>query len=106
MYSLDTLKDFLGQDESALKEVLKSFIDSSIENIGLLSTAIQENNHDEIKSIAHRIAPMFKQIQANEIGEILKKLEKDDLNTLDLESMFIDLKEKMNVLFEELKQEV
>ncbi|GAA6772059.1 hypothetical protein [Flavobacterium sp. CGRL2] len=49
---------------------------------------------------------MFKQIQANEIGEILKKLEKDDLNTLDLESMFIDLKEKMNVLFEELKQEV
>ncbi|GAA6772058.1 ATP-binding response regulator [Flavobacterium sp. CGRL2] len=49
MYSLDTLKDFLGQDESALKEVLKSFIDSSIENIGLLSTAIQENNHDEIK---------------------------------------------------------
>jgi len=106
MYSLDTLKDFLGQDESALKEVLKSFIDSSIENIGLLSTAIQENNHDEIKSIAHRIAPMFKQIQANEIGEILKKLEKDDLNTLYLESMFIDLKEKMNVLFEELKQEV
>jgi signal transduction histidine kinase/FixJ family two-component response regulator len=106
MYSLDTLKDFLGQDESALKEVLKSFIDSSIENIGLLSTAIQENNHDEIKSIAHRIAPMFKQIQANEIGEILKKLEKDDLNTLDLESIFIDLKEKMNVLFEELKQEV
>jgi len=106
MYALDTLKDFLGQDESALKEVLKSFIDSSIENIGLLSTAIHENNHDEIKSIAHRIAPMFKQIQANEIGEILKKLEKDDLNTLDLESMFIDLKEKMNVLFEELKQEV
>lgn len=106
MYSLDTLKDFLGQDDSALKEVLKSFIETSIDNLGLLNTAIQENNHDEIKSIAHRIAPMFRQIQANEIGEILKKLEKDDLNTLDLDSMFIDLKEKMNVLFEELKQEV
>jgi len=106
MYSLDTLKDFLGQDESALKEVLKSFIDSSAENIGLLQIAIQEKNHEEIKSIAHRIAPMFKQIQANEIGQILKKLEKDDLNTLDLDNMFIDLKEKMNVLFDELKQEV
>ena len=106
MYSLDTLKDFLGHDELALKEVLKSFIDSSAENIGLLQTAIQEKNHEEIKSIAHRIAPMFKQIQANEIGQILKKLEKDDLNTLDLDNMFIDLKEKMNVLFDELKQEV
>lgn len=106
MYSLDTLKDFLGQDDSALKEVLKSFIETSIDNLGLLNTAIQENNHDEIKSIAHRIAPMFRQIQANEIGEILKKLEKDNLNNLNLDSMFIDLKEKMNVLFEELKQEV
>ncbi|PBJ11101.1 hybrid sensor histidine kinase/response regulator [Flavobacterium sp. ACN6] len=106
MYSLDTLKDFLGHDESALKEVLKSFIDSSADNIELLKTAIQENNHEEIKSIAHRIAPMFKQIQANEIGQILKKLEKDDLNTLDLDSMYTDLKEKMNVLFQALKQEV
>ncbi|AXB55613.1 hybrid sensor histidine kinase/response regulator [Flavobacterium fluviale] len=106
MYSLDTLKDFLGHDELALKEVLKSFIDSSAENIGLLQTAIQEKNHEEIKSIAHRIAPMFKQIQANEIGQILKNLEKEDLNTLDLDNMFIDLKEKMNVLFDELKQEV
>ena len=71
-----------------------------------LKNECQEKNQEEIKSIAHRIAPMFKQIQANEIGQILKKLEKDDLNTLDLDNMFIDLKEKMNVLFDELKQEV
>ncbi|KAF2331093.1 hybrid sensor histidine kinase/response regulator [Flavobacterium ginsenosidimutans] len=106
MYSLDTLKDFLGQDELALKEVLNSFIDTSIENLGFLKTAVQEKNHEEIKSIAHRIAPMFKQIQANEIGELLKNLEKEDLNTIDVESTFSDLKEKVDVLFEGLKQEI
>ncbi len=106
IYSLDTLKDFLGQDESALKEVLKSFIENSKDNLELLKTAVEEKNHEEIKSIAHRIAPMFKQIQANEIGELLKDLEKQDLNTIDIKSTFADLKEKMKVLFDELKQEI
>ncbi|URM37575.1 hybrid sensor histidine kinase/response regulator [Flavobacterium anhuiense] len=106
IYSLETLKDFLGQDELALKEVLKSFIDTTVENLGFLKIAVQEKNYDEIKSIAHRIAPMFKQIQANEIGELLKDLEKEDLDTIDIKATYSDLHEKIEVLFEELKHEI
>lgn len=106
IYSLETLKDFLGQDDSALKEVLKSFVETTVENLEMLKTAVSENNHDEIKSISHRIAPMFRQIQAKEIGEILKKLEKEDLNTLDIESIYSDLEQKIIVLFEALKKEI
>lgn len=106
MYSLETLKDFLGQDDSALKEVLNSFIENTADNLNLLKTAVEEDNHDEIKSISHRIAPMFRQIQAKEIGSILKTLEKEDLNTLDIQNMYSDLKQKVTVLFEELRQEI
>lgn len=106
MYSLETLKDFLGKDESALTEVLNSFIENSIENLSLLETAVHEENHEEIKSIAHRIAPMFRQIQANQIGEILKDLEKEDLNKIDLKVTYADLKDKTEVLFEAIKQEI
>ncbi len=106
MYSLETLKDFLAQDDSALKEVLNSFIETTVENVGLLRTAVAENNHDEIKSISHRIAPMFRQIQAKEIGDILKTLEKEDLNTLDVKSIYSDLEQKITALFEALKQEI
>jgi HPt (histidine-containing phosphotransfer) domain-containing protein len=106
MYSLETLKDFLGQDDSALKEVLKSFIENTHDNLNLLKTAVSDTNHDEIKSISHRIAPMFRQIQAKEIGEILKTLEKEDLNTLDIKSIYSDLEQKVIVLFEALKQEI
>lgn len=105
-YSLETLKDFLGHDESALKEVLKSFIETTVENTELLKTAVEEKNHEEIKSIAHRIAPMFKQIQANKIGDLLKDLEKEDLNTIDVNATYTDLNEKIRVLFEELKHEI
>ncbi|AWK03272.1 hybrid sensor histidine kinase/response regulator [Flavobacterium crocinum] len=106
MYSLETLKYFLGQDDSALKEVLNSFIENTADNLNLLKTAVEEDNHDEIKSISHRIAPMFRQIQAKEIGSILKTLEKEDLNTLDIQNMYSDLKQKVTVLFEELRQEI
>lgn len=106
IYSLDTLRDFLGFDEDALKEVIRSFIESSIENLELLEQAITDKNIEEIKSIAHRIAPMFKQIQANEIGEILKKIEKDLYPVSDLRNVYQDLITKTAVLFESLKEEI
>lgn len=106
IYSLDTLRDFLGFDEDALKEVIRSFIESSIENLELLEQAITDKNIEEIKSIAHRIAPMFKQIQANEIGEILKKIEKDVYPIGNLKNVYEDLITKTAVLFESLKEEI
>ncbi|MFH7019037.1 hybrid sensor histidine kinase/response regulator [Flavobacterium sp. FlaQc-47] len=106
LYSLETLKEFLGNDDEALKEVLKSFIESSSENLSLLENAMIEKHIVEINSIAHRIAPMFKQIQAREIGEILKVLENKNLETSDLNDIFKVLQSKTDVLFAALKKEI
>nr|MBU3860908.1 response regulator [Flavobacterium sp. MC2016-06] len=106
LYSLETLNGFLGNDVNALNEVLKSFIESSIENLDFLETAILEENTEEIKSIAHRIAPMFKQIQAHEIAAILKKIEKHEFETAEMKSIFKDLKTRTDVLFSALNQEL
>jgi signal transduction histidine kinase/DNA-binding response OmpR family regulator len=106
LYSLETLKEFLGNDSEALNEVLKSFIESSRENLTLLENATTEKNTTEINSIAHRIAPMFKQIQAREIGELLKVLENKDLEITDLKDNFKVLRSKTDLLFTVLKQEI
>jgi len=106
LYSLETLKEFLGNDHEALKEVLKSFIENNSENLAFLETAITEKNILEINTIAHRIAPMFKQIQAREIGEILKTLERKDLEISDLDDLFKDLKSKSELLFTALNKEI
>jgi len=87
-----------------LKEVLHSFIESTQQNTVLLERAIVDNNSPEIKSIAHRITPMFKQIEAQEISIILKKLEDHNFENDDLKSLFEDLKEKINLLFRALQQ--
>jgi signal transduction histidine kinase/DNA-binding response OmpR family regulator len=106
LYSLKTLNEFLGNDNAALKEVIKSFIESSAENLTFLENAITEKNREEIKSISHRIAPMFKQIQAREISDILKKLEKNDFEVSEMKSIFKDLKTKTDLLFNALKEEI
>ncbi|MDR7372580.1 ATP-binding protein [Flavobacterium aquidurense] len=105
LYSLDSLKDFLGNDNEALKEVLKSFMESTEENLTSMEAAIAEENTAEINAIAHRIAPMFKQIEAREIGEILKVLEKNDFEISDLKDIFKALQSKVVSLFRIVQKE-
>ncbi|OIV43450.1 ATP-binding response regulator [Flavobacterium johnsoniae] len=106
LYSLETLKEFLGNDTDALKDVLKAFIISSNENLHLLENAIIDENIPEINSIAHRIAPMFRQIEARDIGTILKTLEQNNLEISDLKDIFAALKAKTTKLFIALEQEI
>jgi len=105
-YSLETLKEFLGNDDNSLKDVIMSFIESTDENMILLEKAITDKNISEINTIAHRIAPMFRQIQANEIGNILKTLERKDLEKEDLENLFESFKAKTQILFTSLQEEI
>lgn len=106
LYSLKTLKEFLGYDNDALKDILKAFMASSNENFTALENAIAEENIADIRAISHRIAPMFKQIEAREIGVILKILEQNDLEIHQLKDIYQDLKIKKDLLFNALQQEI
>jgi CheY-like chemotaxis protein/HPt (histidine-containing phosphotransfer) domain-containing protein len=106
LYSTEPLKQFIGQDKEALHDILKQFIKSSEENMGYLENAISNKNTTEINSIAHRMAPMFRQIEAYQIDEILKKLEKNNFENSELENIFGSLTEKTNELFTALNVEI
>lgn len=104
-YSLETLKEFLGNDTKSVKEFIESFIESTKQNLNALGNAVQKKNIAEVNAISHRMAPMFRQIQAHEIGEVLKRLEQNTLENSGLESLFHNLKTKIDLLFESLKKE-
>ena len=105
-YSLETLEHFLGNDAEALKEVLEQFIESSEENLTYFENAVGEKNAPEINAIAHRMAPMFRQIEAHEIANILNTFEKNDFDNADLETLWSSLKTKTDLLFIALKEEI
>lgn len=105
-YSLKALKSFLPNEKKALNEVLESFITSTKENLENLNRAVSAENFIEIKNIAHKMGPMFKQIQANEISTILDQLELDDFIIDLIKIHFENLKDKIDSLFTLLQKEL
>jgi DNA-binding response OmpR family regulator len=105
-YSLESLKQFVGDDKEALHEVLTQFVESSEENMVFLEKAVKDKDTTEINSIAHRIAPMFRQIESHDIDGILRTLEMNNFENTDLDYLFDSLKTKMDLLFTALKEEM
>lgn len=104
LFSLDSLKLFLKNDKEAIKTVLQSFITSTNSNLFILENSIQTLEHEKIKQVAHKMAPMFKQIEATEIAIILNTLELQDHNETELASHFSNLKSKIAALFMEIEK--
>ncbi|MEO8255442.1 MAG: response regulator, partial [Flavobacterium sp.] len=106
LFSLDSLKIFLKDDNEAIKTVLESFISSTNSNLILLENSIQSEEHQKTQQLAHRMAPMFKQIEATEIAVILDKLELERHNETELAEHLSHLKSKIIVLFKELEKNI
>ena len=105
-YSLKALKSFLSDDKSALNEILETFMSSTNESVVLLDDAVTTSGRKEIKSISHKINPMFKQIKAFEISNLLDQLELEDLNLEEIEEKVTSLKTKITALFALLEKEI
>ncbi|MBP4140907.1 response regulator [Flavobacterium sp. P4023] len=104
-YSLKALKAFLSDDKNALEEILQSFMIDAKENLLSLEEAILAVNFQEIKNIAHKMNPMFKQIKAFEISAILDELELKDENLAELKSKISTLKSKIEILFKLIQKD-
>ena len=103
---MKALKSFLSDDKSALNEILETFMSSTNESIVLLDDAVTTSSRKEIKSISHKINPMFKQIKAFEISNLLDQLELEDLNLEEIEEKVTSLKTKITALFALLEKEI
>jgi len=75
LYDIDQLKQFIGEDSAALRKFVVIFVDSTHENILDLNYAKEDGDYEEISNIAHKMLPMFKQLQINHLVPILEKLE-------------------------------
>ena len=78
-FSLETIKMFLGDDQDAIDEILFTFKTDTLENIKQLSDAAANNNTTQISQIAHRMLPMFRQLEVVQVIPILENFE--GLNT-------------------------
>lgn len=106
LFSLEVLHSFFPNDSVSLSKVVESFIENTQTNLTALEQALAAHNTEQIKEIAHRIGPMFRQIQANEVSQLLEKMESENLSQMSLEIQISSLKESINKVFILLKKEI
>ena len=70
--SLEMLKEIIGDD---LKEILLSFIETSVETLQQMKQALKDNNADNLKLHAHTLKGSSANIGATILPELSFKLE-------------------------------
>ncbi len=74
LFSVETIASFLDSSQGVY-EVLDSFLENTANNMNLLSIAIENRNYSEIKSISHKMLPMFRQLKVDIAIPTLEKFE-------------------------------
>lgn len=98
IYQVEDLQKFIGKDLEATQKMLLIFMESTKENLLDLSYAQQEADLTMISNIAHKMLPMFKQLQVHSVIPILQNLEDNPLE--------LDHKKTLNSSIEKLNQEI
>ena len=76
-FSLKEILLFAGDDKDALNTILKVFVDASRKNLKEIGNAVKNGNKSKIAGIAHKMLPMYKQLNTRSIVIQLEQLEKE-----------------------------
>lgn len=106
LFTIASLASFLGNDNEAVKSVLFSFMESTASNILILKEAISNSDFATVKATAHKMAPMFKQIEATKIALVLNNIESNDYDKKNLETLFKNVKQDIDLLITAIKKTI
>lgn len=104
-FTLTEIKSFAGEDQQALNAILTSFIDSTKNNIRVLRKAFKKKDFEKVSAVAHKMLPMFRQLQALQLVGRLEVLESGGPEKI--KKVNIDLLTKeIKHLLEDLRMEI
>lgn len=91
------LIDFVKDDKEVSKEILQSFSKDLSENISKLKFAHDEDNTQMLSQISHKMLPLFKMINHDDVIIILKDLEeRKTVTDAEYSSLFVQLQKTLD----------
>ncbi len=98
IYNTDTLIQFIGTEKEALRKILVIFLDSTKENILDMHYAVEDFDLNTLGNIAHKMLPMFRQLEINSAIPLLEALENH--------SVTFNTQEELNNYINNLESEI
>ena len=77
-YNLKQLAAFAEGDPELLRQILVSFISTGKQNVTLFRQFLLDENYNSLSELSHKMLPMFRQLEAYEIAELLSRMEQRD----------------------------
>ncbi|WP_228236351.1 hybrid sensor histidine kinase/response regulator [Allomuricauda sp. M10] len=77
LFSITQIAEFL-DGPKAIQEVLQVFLENNRLNLDLLFTSIGNSDFKELRAVAHKMLPMFRQLEVQDSIPILEQLENLD----------------------------
>ena len=105
IYTLTEIRNFSGEDPEAMDAILTAFIESTKSNLLALELAAQKGQKKKVSAVAHKMLPMFRQLQVPHIIEQLAILE-DPEEKEQREVNISALSKEINELLESLQEEI
>ena len=105
LYTLSEIKSFAGEDQEALNAILVAFIESTRANLQALEFAFEKAENEKVSAVAHKMLPMFRQLQAKHLVahlEILETSPPEEVQKVDL----VYFSREVNILLNHLQQEI
>lgn len=99
LFSIDNISPFLGDFES-LQDILMVFLVNSDRNMDILFSAVGNHDYSEIRTVSHKMLPMFRQLEAKNAIVLLEVLETipDDAEGKKVHKMLSELKDTIGEL--------
>ncbi len=74
-YDFSALTSFSGDDESAARSILESFVSETRLNARRLQEAAEDGDTGRVSALSHKMIPLFKLVGASELVPLLRELE-------------------------------
>ncbi|MEO6346803.1 MAG: ATP-binding protein, partial [Aquaticitalea sp.] len=75
LFDITSISGFLDHDETALKSMLKRFLEDTKKTMSILKNAAKTNDVQTINDLSHRMLTMFKQLRVDSVVAQLESLE-------------------------------
>ena len=98
-FNFAALTAFSEDDAEASDEIIRSFIEETRQNKARLEEAVKAGDCQAIRSIAHKLLPLFTMIEAKECVPILKELEREPY-----EEVTASVAQKINIVLLQMEK--
>ena len=77
-YTLKQVAAFAEGDPEFLRQILVSFISTGKQNVTLFRQYLDDENYNAVSELSHKMLPMFRQLEAYDVAELLFQMEEKD----------------------------